>query len=76
MAKRPIASKLVTAEEADANLSALMESVCRNAATRVAKLSSNHDEFYDDFGLPRSAPPRKQRRQPRQPRRFGVTAAP
>jgi hypothetical protein len=44
---------LVTPEEADANLSALMESVRRNAAKRTAKLSSNHDDFYDEFGLPK-----------------------
>jgi hypothetical protein len=52
-AKRRIPSKLVTPEEADANLSALMESVRRNAAKRTAKLSSNHDDLYDDFGLPK-----------------------
>ena len=51
--KRRIPSKLVTPEEADANLSALMESVRRNAAKRTAKLSSNHDDLYDDFGLPK-----------------------
>ena len=51
--KRRIPSKLVTLEEAEANLSALMESVRRNASKRATKLSSNHDDFYDEFGLPK-----------------------
>ena len=51
--KRRIPSKLVTPEEAEANLSALMESVRRNASGSTAKLPSNHDDFYDGYGLPK-----------------------
>lgn len=51
--KRRIPSKLVTPEEAEANLSALLESVRRNASGNATKLSSNHDDFYDEFGLPK-----------------------
>jgi hypothetical protein len=52
-AKRRIPSKLVTAEEAATNLSTLMESVRRNASKRATRWSSNHDPFYDEFGLPK-----------------------
>ena len=50
--KRRIPSKLVTPEEAEANLSALMESIRKNASANTPGLSSNHDDFYDEFGLP------------------------
>ena len=46
--KRRIPSRLVSPEEAEANLSALMKSV-RGSVT----LSSNHDDLYDEFGLPK-----------------------
>ena len=51
--KRRIPSKLVTPEEADANFAALMESVRRNKANTPAAPASNHDDFYDEFGLPK-----------------------
>jgi hypothetical protein len=51
--KRRIPSKLVTPEEAATNLSALMESVRRNASKRATRLSSDHGHFYDEFGLPK-----------------------
>ena len=48
--KRRIPSRLVSPEEAEANLSALMKSVrVRGSVT----LSSNHDDLYDEFGLPK-----------------------
>jgi hypothetical protein len=52
-AKRRIPSTLVTPEAADANLTALMESVRRNTVDKTAPLASNHDDFYDEFGLPK-----------------------
>jgi hypothetical protein len=51
--RRCIPGKLVTPGEAEANLSALMESVRRNASKRTTILPSNHDDFYDEFGLPK-----------------------
>lgn len=50
---RSIPSRLVTPEEAEANLSALMESVRVRAPGRSASFSSNHDDLYDEFGLPK-----------------------
>jgi hypothetical protein len=51
-AQRRIPSKLVTPEEAMTNLSTLMESVRRNASKRATRRHSNHNHFYDEFGLP------------------------
>ena len=51
--KRRIQSKLVSPEEADANLSALMKSVLKNKANNTDLIASNHDDFYDEFGLPK-----------------------
>jgi hypothetical protein len=48
--KRRIPSRLVRPEEAEANLSALMKSVCARGSVT---LSSNHDDLYDEFGLPK-----------------------
>ena len=48
--KRRVPSRFVSPEEAEANLSALMKSVrARGSVT----LSSNHDDLYDEFGLPK-----------------------
>jgi hypothetical protein len=52
-AKRRIPSTLVTPEAAEANLSALLESVRRNKVNTTALLASDHDDFYDEFGLPK-----------------------
>ena len=48
-----IPSRLVTPEEAAANLSALMTSIRARAPSRSAALASNHDDVYDEFGLPK-----------------------
>ena len=48
--KRRIPSRLVSPEEAEANLSALMKSVRERGSVT---LSSNHDDLYDEFGLPK-----------------------
>ena len=47
--KRRVPSQFVSPEEAGANLSALMKSVRARSVT----LSSNHDDLYDEFGLPK-----------------------
>jgi hypothetical protein len=49
----PIPSRLVTPEEAAANLSALMASIRARAPNRSAALASNYDDLYDEFGLPK-----------------------
>jgi hypothetical protein len=43
----------VSPEEAEANLSALMDSVRMRAPSGSASFSSNHDDLYDEFGLPK-----------------------
>jgi len=50
---RRIASTLVTPEAAEANLTALMESVRKNKVDATVLAASNHDDFYDEFGLPK-----------------------
>lgn len=50
---RRIPSRLVTPEEAEANLSALMESVRARAPNGSEMLGSDHDDLYDEFGLPK-----------------------
>ena len=50
--KRRIPSRLVPPEEAEANLSALMASIRKNASASAMRPRSNHDDFYDEFGLP------------------------
>ncbi len=52
-ANRRIPSRLVRPEEAAANLSALMASIRTRAPNRSATPASNHDELYDEFGLPK-----------------------
>ena len=52
-AKRRIPSQLVTPEEADANLSALMKSVLGHKVNNTDQYASNHDDFYDEFGFPK-----------------------
>jgi hypothetical protein len=52
-ANRRIPSRLVAPEEAAANLSALMASIRTRAPNRSATPASSHDEFYDEFGLPK-----------------------
>jgi hypothetical protein len=49
--KRRIHSRLVSPEEAEANLSALMKSV--RARGPSGSLSHNQDDLYDEFGLPK-----------------------
>jgi hypothetical protein len=51
--KRRIPSKFVTPEEAEANLSALMESVRKNRSSGMDADASDHREFYDELGLPK-----------------------
>jgi len=51
--KRRIPSRLVSPEEAEANLSTLMDSVRMRAPSGSASFSSNHDDLYDEFGLPK-----------------------
>jgi hypothetical protein len=50
---RRIPSRVVTPEEAGENLSALMASVRSRRSTPSLPPVSNHDEFYDEFGLPK-----------------------
>jgi len=50
--KRRIPSRLVTPEEADANVAALMEMI-KDRDPRDEGLSSNHDYLYDGYGLPK-----------------------
>jgi hypothetical protein len=50
---RRIPNRLVTPEEAAGNLSALMASIRARAPSRSAALASNHDDLYDEFGLPK-----------------------
>ena len=50
---RRIPSRLVTPEEAEANLAALMEAIRARAPDASAAIASNHDDFYDEFGLPK-----------------------
>jgi hypothetical protein len=50
---RSVPSRLVGPEEAEANLVALMESVRGRAPGSSASLTSNHDDLYDEFGLPK-----------------------
>lgn len=47
---RRVPSRFVSPEEAEANLSAVMKSV---RARVSVTLSSNHDDLYDEFGLPK-----------------------
>ena len=49
--KRRVPSRFVSPEEAEANLSALMKSV--RARGPSGSLSPNHDDLYDEFGLPK-----------------------
>jgi hypothetical protein len=49
--KRRIPSRLVSPEEAEANLSMLMESVRTRAPSESA--FSDHNDLYDGFGLPK-----------------------
>jgi hypothetical protein len=77
--KRRISDKLLPPEEAEANLSALMESVRRNASKRPAKLSPNMKtlrriRLAEMIGF--DFPHWSRAVNARQPRRFGVTAAP
>jgi hypothetical protein len=51
--KPRIPSRLVTAEEAAANLSVLMESARKNSSQGQKKLPSDHGDFYYEFGLPK-----------------------
>ncbi len=50
---RQIPSRIVTVEQADANLAALLDSVRSRTLGRTAELSSDHAHLYDDFGLPK-----------------------
>jgi hypothetical protein len=52
-AKRRIPSRLVTLEEAATNLSQLMESIGRREHEKAGPLDSNHDDLYDEYGLPK-----------------------
>jgi hypothetical protein len=51
--KRRILSRLVSLEEAEANLSALMESVRGRGQSSSGSLSSDHDYLYYESGLPK-----------------------
>jgi len=51
--KRRIPSRLVTPEEAEANLSRLMESIGRREREEAGPLLSDHEDLYDEFGLPK-----------------------
>jgi hypothetical protein len=51
--KRRIPSRLVSPEEAEANLSTLMDSVRMRAPSGSASFSSKHDDLYDELGLPK-----------------------
>jgi hypothetical protein len=51
--KRRIPSRLVTPEEADANIAALRKRWSEYGPGDLGGLSSNHDDLYDDYGLPK-----------------------
>jgi hypothetical protein len=50
---RAVPGRLVSLEEAEANLSASMESIRGREPGGSASLTSNHDDLYDEFGLPK-----------------------
>jgi hypothetical protein len=51
--QRRIPSRLVTPEEADANVAALKASLRERRPKDAEGISSNHDYLYDEFGLPK-----------------------
>jgi hypothetical protein len=50
--KRRIPRRRVTPEEAEANLRQLMESIRREPG-KAEPLDSNHDDLYEEYGLPK-----------------------
>jgi predicted transcriptional regulator len=50
---RSVTGQFVSPEEAEANLSVLMESARMRAPSGSTSFSSNHDDLYDEFGLPK-----------------------